>query len=110
MEIGDYGAIVGLVVNTNGRVRIGHYALIAHEVTIADSAWSVPGLAGDPVNTSIGDNVWIAARATILTGVSIGEGAIIGAGAVVDADVPEYAIAAGVPARVVGDARRRSRS
>jgi acetyltransferase-like isoleucine patch superfamily enzyme len=38
---------------------------------------------------------------TILKGVSIGNGAVIGAGSVVTKDVPEYAIAAGNPARVV---------
>lgn len=43
----------------------------------------------------------IGAGATILPGVRIGEGAIIGAGAVVTKDVPAYAVAAGVPARVL---------
>jgi UDP-2-acetamido-3-amino-2,3-dideoxy-glucuronate N-acetyltransferase len=50
---------------------------------------------------SIGTNV------TIISGVTIGEGALIGAGAVVRADVPDYAIAVGVPARVIGDVRTR---
>lgn len=40
----------------------------------------------------IGDDVWIAARAIILPGVTIGKGSIIGAGAVVTKDVPEYAV------------------
>jgi acetyltransferase-like isoleucine patch superfamily enzyme len=47
----------------------------------------------------------IGSNATILCGVTIGEGATIGAGAVVTRDVPAYAIAAGVPARVVGGRR-----
>ena len=49
----------------------------------------------------IGDRVWIGTGAIILDGVSIGAGAIIGAGAVVTKDIPENAIATGVPARVM---------
>jgi UDP-2-acetamido-3-amino-2,3-dideoxy-glucuronate N-acetyltransferase len=47
----------------------------------------------------------IGSNATILPGVTIGAGALVGAGAVVTRDVPPYAVVAGVPARVVGDAR-----
>lgn len=49
----------------------------------------------------IDDEVWIGHGATILSGVSIGKGAIIAAGAVVIKDVPPYAVAGGVPARVI---------
>ena len=49
----------------------------------------------------------IGSNATILCGITIGEGALVGAGAVVTRDVPDFAIAAGVPARVVGDTRTR---
>lgn len=49
----------------------------------------------------IGNDVWIGARAVILSGVAIGDGAIVGAGAVVTKDVPAYAIVAGVPATVL---------
>lgn len=50
----------------------------------------------------IGNDVWIAAGAHILHKVKIGDGAVIGAGAVVTKDVPAYAIAVGVPAKIIG--------
>ena len=50
---------------------------------------------------TIDDDVWIGAGAIILAGVHIGRGAIIGAGSVVNSDVPQYAIVAGVPAKVI---------
>jgi UDP-2-acetamido-3-amino-2,3-dideoxy-glucuronate N-acetyltransferase len=49
----------------------------------------------------------IGSNATIMAGVTIGESALVGAGAVVTKDVADYAIVAGVPARVVGDVRKR---
>lgn len=49
----------------------------------------------------IGNDVWIGARATILDGVHISDGAVVAAGAVVTKDVPPYAIVAGVPAKIV---------
>jgi maltose O-acetyltransferase len=49
----------------------------------------------------IGDRVWIAYRAIILPGVTIGEGAVVGAGSVVTKDVEAYTIVAGNPARFV---------
>lgn len=51
--------------------------------------------------TLIGNDVFIGANVTVLDGVTIGDGAIIGAGAVVIKDIPPYAIAVGVPAKVV---------
>jgi UDP-2-acetamido-3-amino-2,3-dideoxy-glucuronate N-acetyltransferase len=50
---------------------------------------------------SVGSNV------TIVAGVTVGTGAMIGAGAVVTKDVPDFAVVAGVPARIVSDARDR---
>jgi acetyltransferase-like isoleucine patch superfamily enzyme len=49
----------------------------------------------------IGNDVWICAGATLLSGVVIGDGAVIGAGSVVSRDVPPFAIVAGNPAKVV---------
>jgi UDP-2-acetamido-3-amino-2,3-dideoxy-glucuronate N-acetyltransferase len=49
----------------------------------------------------------IGSHATILCGITVGEGALVGAGAVVTKDVPALAVVAGVPARLIGDARER---
>lgn len=49
----------------------------------------------------------IGSNATIVCGITIGEGALVGAGAVVTKDVAPYAVVAGVPARVIGDTRQK---
>ncbi len=53
----------------------------------------------------VGRGADIGVNAVLLPGVTVGEGAIVGAGAVVSRDVPPYAVAAGVPARVLRDRR-----
>lgn len=66
----------------------------------------------DVATTKIGSDVWIGKRAILREGISIGSGAIIGMGAIVTKDIPPYAIAVGVPARVIGyrfDERTRSK-
>lgn len=54
----------------------------------------------------IDDHVWIGARAMLLPGIHIGEGAIVGACSVVTKDVDPYQIVAGVPARPIGQRSR----
>ena len=49
----------------------------------------------------IGNNVWLGNNVCVMSGVTIGDGAIIGANSVVTHDVPAYAVAAGIPAKVV---------
>ena len=50
---------------------------------------------------TIKDDVWIGTNVTIVAGVTVGKGSVIAAGAVVTKDIPEYSIAAGVPAKVI---------
>jgi UDP-2-acetamido-3-amino-2,3-dideoxy-glucuronate N-acetyltransferase len=66
-----------------------------------DADWQV-------VKTKVKQRASIGSNATIIAGVTIGESALIGAGAVVTKDVPDFAIVAGVPARVIGDVRERA--
>jgi acetyltransferase-like isoleucine patch superfamily enzyme len=59
---------------------------------------------------TIGDFTFVGAGAVILPGVTIGKGAMIAAGSVVTKDVPDFAIARGAPAVVVGDTRERDQA
>lgn len=56
--------------------------------------------AEDKYAVVIGNDVWIGSNVVIMAGVTIGDGAVIGAGAIVTKDIPPYAVAVGVPARV----------
>lgn len=104
VTIGNFCTLVGAIISTNGRVSIGDYAFIAHEVVIADSFAATPWNESESTRSAseivLGENSWIGARAVLLPGAIIGEGAVVGAAAVVDFEVPAYAIAAGNPARV----------
>jgi UDP-2-acetamido-3-amino-2,3-dideoxy-glucuronate N-acetyltransferase len=60
------------------------------------------------VHTLVKRRASIGSNATVLAGITIGEHALVGAGAVVSHDVPDFAIVAGVPARVIGDVRESS--
>ncbi|MGH2479248.1 MAG: acyltransferase [Ktedonobacteraceae bacterium] len=93
----------GCLLYTTGGLIIGEH------VSISAGTWLVTGShdISDPLFPAfykpivIGDHVWIGMRATILPGVTIGEGAIVMAGAMVTHDVPPSAIVGGVPARVI---------
>ena len=98
----------GTMIDAHSSVRIGPRCMIGPfcYITDADHGTHAPGaVAGQPMNTApvqIGADAWLGAGVKVLKGVTIGEGAVIGAGAVVTRDVPAGAIAAGVPARVIG--------
>ena len=88
-------------------VSVGEHTVIAPGAFIVDHDH---GLRADlrideqpceAAEVALGRDVWVGARAVILGGVRIGDGAVIGAGAVVTRDVPPLAVAVGVPARVV---------
>ncbi|WP_460887289.1 acyltransferase [Promicromonospora xylanilytica] len=59
---------------------------------------------------TLGDDVWIGSNATILDGVTVGDHVVIGASAVVTKDVPDWAVVAGNPARVIRDRRAETRA
>lgn len=86
-----YGGL-GIVIHS--RAKIGQDCLIAQQVTIGGRSkiFEVP---------VIGDNVYIGAGAKVLGNISIGDGSVIGANAVVIENVPEHAVVAGVPARII---------
>jgi len=114
VEMGDYCTLVGVIVATNARTRIGHYCFLAHDVVIADAAFARPWVeSDDPAPSSaepddavvLGDDVWVATGAVLLRGTRLGDGAIVGAGAVVNSVVPPRAIVGGNPACVIGWAK-----
>lgn len=104
LQIGDYTRINGVHIAAKSSIIIGKNVRIGPYTIIMDSDFhdiqehSVEGKS-EPI--VIGDNTWIASRAIILKGVTIGEGCVIAAGAVVTKNVPPYSMVAGVPAVVV---------
>jgi acetyltransferase-like isoleucine patch superfamily enzyme len=87
-----------------GGITIGDGALIGHNVVLATLNHDMaPEKRGNmhPAPIVIGKNVWIGSSATILPGITIGEGAIVAAGAVVNKDVPKNTVVGGVPAKVI---------
>lgn len=87
-----------------GGITIGDGVLIGHNVVLATLNHDMdPNKRGrlHPASIVIGKNVWIGANATILPGVTIGDGEIIAAGAVVTKDVMTNTIVGGVPAKII---------
>jgi acetyltransferase-like isoleucine patch superfamily enzyme len=81
--------------------RTGGPATYPVRSLLTDSGTNMDAITRGPI--TIGHDVWIGARAIILSGVTIGNGAIVGAGAVVSRDIEPYSINVGVPAKKVRD-------
>jgi len=89
-------------VTIGARVLMAAYTyVIGGDHDFSDTAKPVLDQARSSAGVTIGDGAWMGAGAKILDGVTIGPHAVVGAGAVVKDDVPSYAVAVGIPARVV---------
>lgn len=102
--IGDNTRVNGAHISASTTVSIGKNVHFAPYCLIIDDDFH------DPVNHSedgkkapiyIEDDVWIASKAIVLRGVTIGKGSVVAAGAVVTKDVPPYTVVAGVPAKPI---------
>lgn len=106
LKIGN-GSGIGAYSVVPSDVTIGENVMVGQELLIytqnhcmdrTDIPMKEQGMA-EHKPVTIGDDVWIGARVTILPGVHIGNGAVIGAGAVVTKDIPEFEVWGGNPAR-----------
>ncbi len=100
------GSIIGFDSILDGRagITIGHSVNLSSEVAIwteqHDHASPMFETVGAPV--VIGDRAWVSFRATILPGVTVGEGAVVAAGSVVTKDVAPWTMVGGIPAKQIG--------
>jgi UDP-2-acetamido-3-amino-2,3-dideoxy-glucuronate N-acetyltransferase len=130
-EVGDGSRVGAFVEIQKGafigeRCKISSHTFVCEGVTIEDECFIGHGVmftndrfprATNPDGSPQADADWsleltrvkrqasIGSNATIVCGITIGEGALIAAGAVVTKDVPDFAVVAGCPAKVVGDVR-----
>ncbi|WP_338110670.1 acyltransferase [Roseivirga pacifica] len=109
MSIGDNSNIGPYsYIGCSGKITIGNNVMMGPRVSMFAenhnySDTSIP-MKEQGVSLSeivVNNDCWIASNATILAGVTIGEGSIIAAGAVVTKDIPPYSIVAGNPAKVI---------
>ena len=109
VTIGDRTDIgCNTIISSSGGITIGDSVLIAGNCYIGGGRYVTSRLdipmMDQGIHTRgavvIGNDVWIGAGAIVLDGVQIGRGCIVGAGAVVTKNLPDYAVAAGVPAAI----------
>lgn len=94
----------GCTLDARAGITIGNNVSVSHGVSIFTGSHDPqsPHFLGLFKPVVLHDYVWIGANATLLQGITIGQGAIVCAGAVVTKDVPPFAIVAGVPAKIIG--------
>lgn len=99
----------GVEIQSARSVKIGDGCLIGDEVVIQDTAFHEVDEGQHPkvAPVVVGNNVWIARRAIILPGVTIGDHAVVGACAIVTRDVAPRTVVAGNPARVIRNVEAR---
>ena len=101
LQVGSFTSIApGVQIFLGGEHRIDWVTTFPFNV-LWEGGKNISGHPKTKGNIIIGNDVWIATEAIIMSGVTIGDGAVIGARAVVTKDVAPYAVVAGNPARVV---------
>ncbi len=87
-----------------GKIEIGRRATVAQEAYLCTGTHDLshPDLLLQVAKVTIGEDAFVAARAFIMPGITIGVRAVVGACAVVTRDVPADAVVAGNPAREIG--------
>lgn len=107
LECADDACIAnGAEIYNVAKVSIGRRAVISQGAYLcaASHDFSDPTRAVFPLISApirVGDCAWVAARAIVLPGVTIGEGCVIGAGSVVTRDMPAHTVCAGNPCRAI---------
>lgn len=104
-----FGCNTGSYINAVGGIIMGDYVLLGSNVTISSGIHPIQGESPPiyarqtiPSAIHIEDDVWIAAGAVIVPGVTLRKGSVIGANSVVTKDTEAYSINAGAPARKIG--------
>ena len=109
IRIGEYTHVnAECIVDGRRDLTIGSNVDIGEQVALYCGSHDVqsPDYRGKTYPTTIHDRACIYARAMVIRGVDIGEGAIVAAGSIVTQDVPPFTIVAGNPARKIGDRNR----